>query len=410
MKSKICEYILDMDAQVLSEKIGSPMGENVRMKITIHTSLIALPLLALASAAQAAPPSEKVPNSYICLFKKEAVSRGNVESEAAKSEKAAAGRLKHVYAHSIHGFAINASAQGVANMAAHNPNIKGCYQDEIVTVTSAVVPGDGAAGGGRNDAGGGAGGSQQTPWGIARVGGGYNASTKTAWIIDSGIDLDHPDLNVDTARSKSFVSNRPSPDDQHGHGTHVAGTLAAKDNTIGVIGVAAGAKVVAVRVLDHRNRGPWSEIIAGINYVAQYGKPGDVANLSVYGGVYQPVDDAVIAVGAKGIKIVICAGNDSEHTDLNSPSRADGPNVYTVSSVGSGDVWSSFSNYGNPPVDWAGPGGNIYSTYLNGGYSTMSGTSMATPHVAGLLLLGSIRVGGYAVNDPDGYRDPIAVY
>ncbi len=89
------------------------------------------------------------------------------------------------------------------------------------------------------------------PWGVTRVGGGITASDKTAWIIDSGIDMTHPDLNIDFSRSISFVKGNSSPMDEFGHGTHVAGIIGAiKGNGIGIVGVAAGAKLVSVRVLD----------------------------------------------------------------------------------------------------------------------------------------------------------------
>ena len=112
--------------------------------------------------------------------------------------------------------------------------------------------------------------TQVTPWGITRVNGGVSAIGKTAWIVDSGVDLDHPDLNVDINRSRSFVTTErnSTPDDLNGHGTHVAGTVAAIDNNIGVIGVAAGATVVSCRVLDRRGSGSFSWTIAALNYIA----------------------------------------------------------------------------------------------------------------------------------------------
>ena len=105
--------------------------------------------------------------------------------------------------------------------------------------------------------------SQSIPWGITRVGGPVSGVGKTAWIIDSGIDLDHPDLNVDTDRAVQFLGTRYTPDDQNGHGTHVAGTIGALDNSIGVVGVAPGATLVPVRVLDRKGSGSTSGVIAG---------------------------------------------------------------------------------------------------------------------------------------------------
>jgi hypothetical protein len=249
--------------------------------------------------------------------------------------------------------------------------------------------------------------AQTVPWGITRVGGPGDGTGKVAWIIDSGIDLDHPDLTVDIARSKSFLTTTTSPDDQNGHGTHVAGIIAARNNTIGVVGVAAGATVVAVRVLDKRGSGSLSGVIAGCDYVKATASSGDVANMSLGGGVSTSLDAAVVNMSSV-VKVSLAAGNESDDANNHSPARANGPNVYTVSAMGQGDLWAYYSNYGNPPVDFCAPGSSIYSCYKGGTYATLSGTSMAAPHVAGLLLLGNIATNGYVINDPDGNPDPIA--
>lgn len=253
---------------------------------------------------------------------------------------------------------------------------------------------------------------QVVPWGITRVGGGLNATGKTAWVVDSGVDLDHRDLLVDVARSKSFVSTdrKADPDDQHGHGTHVAGTIAALDNSIGVIGVAAGAKLVSCRVLDRRGSGQISWGIAALEYIEAVGSAGDVVNMSIgpqsryTNNLY---DAAVIAVASKGIFVAIAAGNESDDASYYSPARTNHTNVFTVSAMDSKDVFAYFSNFGNP-VDFCAPGVSVYSTYKGGSYATMSGTSMASPHMAGLLLLGSIHSDGFVTGDPDGNPDPIA--
>jgi subtilisin family serine protease len=254
--------------------------------------------------------------------------------------------------------------------------------------------------------------TQELPYGIARVGYASGAG-KTAWVIDSGIDLTHADLNVDVARSMTvFTSGRDAKDanDLNGHGTHVAGTIAAKNNTVGVIGVAYDATVVAIKVLDARGSGSYSGVIAGVDYVAANGKAGDVANMSLGGPASQALDDAVVAASNKGIFFALAAGNDSKHAGTSSPARANGANIFTVSAMNSTDTWASFSNYGNPPVDYCAPGVSIKSTWKSGGYNTISGTSMASPHVAGVLLLtgGKPRTDGYVKNDPDGNADPIA--
>jgi len=127
--------------------------------------------------------------------------------------------------------------------------------------------------------------AQVTPPGITRVGGGATyTGSKKAWIIDTGIDLNHPDLNVNVAAGKTFVARTSTPEDDNGHGTHCAGIVAAIDNSVGVVGVAAGAPVVPVKVLDKRGSGAMSVIIAGVDFVTANGVAGDAANMSLGGG------------------------------------------------------------------------------------------------------------------------------
>jgi subtilisin family serine protease len=255
--------------------------------------------------------------------------------------------------------------------------------------------------------GGGGGGAQSTPWGITRVGGAGDGTGKTAWIIDSGIDLGHADLNTSRACHTYFAGNSPS--DGNGHGTHVAGTVAAKNNSQDVVGVAANAYVCSVRVLGNSGSGSYSGIISGVNYVAANGASGDVANMSLGGsGSNASLEKAVSDAAARGIKFVLAAGNSGEHANNFTPARVNGTNIYTISATASHDCMPSWSNYGNPPVDYAAPGVSILSTKKGGGTTTMSGTSMAAPHVAGILLLGSVRASGNASCDPDGNPDPIA--
>ena len=229
-----------------------------------------------------------------------------------------------------------------------------------------------------------------------------------AIVIDSGVQADHPDLNVNAALGANFSSDSSS-DDFSGHGTHVAGTIAAINNSIGVVGVAPGTEIVAVKVLNRRGSGTISGVIAGVDYAASIAQNGDVANMSLGGGFSQALNDAVVAAASTGLKFTLAAGNESTSATTKSPASANGANIYTISSFANGDVWSSFSNFGNPPVDFAEPGSSIYSTYKGGGYATLSGTSMAAPHAAGLLLLGAIRSGGTVSGDPDGNADTIGI-
>ncbi|WP_205513485.1 S8 family serine peptidase [Longitalea arenae] len=247
-------------------------------------------------------------------------------------------------------------------------------------------------------------------WNVARVGYG-DGTGKTAWIIDSGIDFTHPDLNADATRSKSFINGVTSAADENGHGTHVAGIIGAKNNTIGMLGVASGASLVALRVFDKNGEGTLGSIIQALAYINQNAKAGDVVNMSLgEDEVSSILDQQVKNTAAKGIYFAIASGNDGKPAVDFSPGRANAPNIYTVSAVDSLDNFASFSNYGNNVVDFAAPGVRIPSTYLNGKYAILTGTSMAAPHVAGLLLLkgNAIVTSGFAKNDPDGTADPIA--
>ena len=312
------------------------------------------------------------------------------------------GELGFVYGTAIKGFSVKIPPEQLKKLQ-DDPSVKYVEEDQIVTLVlpdakvkakPAPTPV-----------------TETKPWGIIRVNGGttYIGPNKI-WIIDTGIDLDHPDLNVNAGLGWNFVANTPLADDDNGHGSHCAGIAAAVDNNIGVIGVAAGAPVVPVKVLNRRGSGAYSTIIAGVDFVAENGVAGDVANMSFGGSYYQPINDAVIAAAKLGIVFALAAGNEGTSATTKSPASAEDDNIYTISAMATGDLWAYFSNYGNPPVDYCEPGVDIKSTYKGGGYATMSGTSMAAPHAAGLLLLGNIRTNGYVIGDPDKKADPIGVH
>lgn len=353
----------------------------------------------MAFGALAAPASaEKIEGQYICVFQPSLVAKGNVKSEAARSAAQGGGAVTHTYENTIRGFAMNASAQGMANMMARNPRIAFCEQDQVMRIpTAQKAPGEVTAQ------------AETIPWGVTRVGGGLTGSTRKAWVLDTGIDYTHPDLNVNTALSRSFTREKDG-NDGNGHGSHVAGTIGAKaGNGIGVVGVAPGVQVIAVKVLTRSGSGSNSGVIAGVDYAAANFTSGDVANMSLGGGYSQALNDAVIAAATKGLRFALAAGNESKDAGTTSPASANHANIYTISAFAQGDVWASYSNFGNPPVDFAEPGSSIYSTYKSGGYATLSGTSMASPHMAGLLILGSPRGGGAVTGDPDGNPDTIGI-
>ena len=278
--------------------------------------------------------------------------------------------------------------------------------------------------------------SQTEEYGVIRTGR-RDGTGKRAFILDSGIDLDHEDLNVNTDLGKDFTADGglfggggglfggglfggglfggggeagPEGDDDNGHGTHCAGIVAALDNNVGVVGVAPNAEVVAVKCFNFLGNGNSSDVIQAIDYVAEVGEAGDAVNMSFsFLSSSESLDNAVESLGTQGLYVAIAAGNDSRDATGVSPAGANGVNLYTVSAMDVNDVFASFSNYGSP-VDYSAPGVDVYSTYTNNGYSTLSGTSMAAPHVAGLLLItdGDLNTDGNVIGDPDGDADPIA--
>jgi subtilisin family serine protease len=226
-------------------------------------------------------------------------------------------------------------------------------------------------------------------------------------VIDTGIDLDHPDLYV--FRSTNCVSTNPfrarcgsGGNDGNGHGTHVAGTIAALDNGSGVVGVAPGARLWAVRVLNNSGSGYTNQIIAGIDYVTANAASIEVANMSLgCECTSQAQADAISRSINAGVVYVVAAGNSDKNASTFSP--ANHPDVVTVSALadfnglaGGGaastcrvdqdDTLADFSNFGSL-VEIAAPGVCIYSTWLDGGYNTISGTSMASPHAAGAAAI-----------------------
>ena len=356
----------------------------------------------LASNFSFAQEQKVIPGKYIVIMKETGLAArvGELVKSKVKDLLANHGidlsKAQHIYSGALQGFAIKLSDKQKALLAL-DPRVQRIEADQVYTISQATnyCPAPVTQP------------SELLGWGPQRTG--YGGGTgKVAWVVDTGIDLCHPDLNVDKARSKSFLGT--SANDDHGHGTHVAGIIAAKNNSIGMRGVASNAKVVGVKVLGADGSSSMSTVIAGMDYVYNNIKVGEVVNLSLGGGASQALDDAVRRVAAKGAWVVVAAGNETKNAANFSPARTNGTNIFTISAFRRGDAMASFSNYGSP-VDYSMPGENIYSTYKNGSYARMNGTSMAAPHMAGLLLLtsGKIKAGGYVSGDPDGVPDPIAV-
>jgi hypothetical protein len=310
--------------------------------------------------------------------------------------------LKDVYGSTVEGFSVRMSEEERERLQ-RDPRVKYIEQDRMMALSRPT----------RRRSWGGSSSSQTVPYGIERVGGHASyQGENVAYVLDSGIELGHEDLNVDASKGyNAFASGKDgeSLTDYNGHGTHVAGVIGAIDNTIGVVGVAAGAPVVPIKVLDENGSGPYSGVIAGIDYVGANGKAGDVANMSLGGPASQAMDDAVLAASGKGIWFVLAAGNGSDDASKFSPARVNGEYVLTISAMDSNDRFASFSNFGNPPIDWCAPGVGIQSTWLDNGYRSISGTSMAAPHVAGIRLMGTINQDGEVKEDMDNSPDKIAV-
>lgn len=253
-------------------------------------------------------------------------------------------------------------------------------------------------------------GSQSIPMGVRRVQGnlntkaGINGSDERVnadiAIIDTGIDLNHADLNV--YKNVNLIDSSKTGADDNGHGTHVAGIAAALDNQVGVVGVAPGARLWAVKVLGSNGSGYMSDIIEGIEYVTQNASEIEVANMSLGCECQsQALSAAISNAVAKGVVFTVAAGNSGRDASTFAP--ANHSSVITVSAIAdydgkagglaaSGcrqdkdDTLAGFSNYGSV-VDIAAPGACITSTGMGNKYVQMNGTSMASPHVAGAAAL-----------------------
>jgi subtilisin family serine protease len=372
---------------------------------------------------------DEIPNQYIVVLKNRLPSAPAIEALEARNIGA---EVRYVYDSVLSGFTINVPNERVLEAIQRNPNVAYIEQDMQVQASPQILP-----------------------RGVNRVdgelsstisGNGAGSVNGDIAILDSGIQLSHPDLNV--YKQKTFVSGTSSANDDNGHGTHVAGIAAAKDNSIGAVGFAPGARLWAVKVLGSSGSGSISTVIKGIDYVTQNAGEVDVANLSLGCECTSTSLNTAISNSVNaGITFVVAAGNNSRNAASFSP--ANHPSVIAVSAIvdtdgkcgrqgvstsyGGDDRFASFSNYGSV-VDLAAPGVSIYSTYRGSTYATMSGTSMAAPHVAGAAALydathpgaspSSIasslkstgskpstvcdgRGHGYFYGDPDSYSEPL---
>lgn len=383
-------------------------------KTLIYTlTLFAISLVFVTCSKNPTDPAE-LSNKTACYIVNlnqvgSSIQGSNIDSkvkEIFNAHKIPISALKYTYQNVLNGFAANLTDEQVASLKS-DKKVKFVEKDQIFTLVDGV------------DAG------KPTPtpppttnWGVNSVRGPVYStySLGVAWIIDTGIDYDHPDLTIDQTLSKSFINGKLTANDDNGHGTHCAGIIGSSNP---VIGVCPGANLIAIKVLNSAGSGTTSDIIAGIDYVGgNLVKDAignlliNVVNMSFGGNKSTSLDNAVINLAGKGAYICIAAGNSKKSAINYSPSRVEGDRIFTISAHDSNDNFASFSNYGNPPIDFAAPGVDILSCYNNGGYAVMSGTSMAAPHVCAILLgsWGNIYWTRNVINDRDNDPDKIAQF
>ena len=308
-------------------------------------------------------PTEKIAGQYIVVLNDDA---SDPRQKARDHARGYGAEVLHTYEHALKGYAARLPDERVEDVEA-DPDVDYVEQDGEMGIAA-----------------------QTMPWGINKVdaelsstvaGNGSGAITNVnAYIIDTGIG-NHSDLN--TVGHVNFAGG--TNDDCNGHGTHVAGSVAAKDNTSDVVGVAPGAPLTGVKVLGCNGSGYTSGVIKGVDWVTGNAKKPAVANMSLGGSTSQALDDAVKRSADSRVFYALAAGNNGGDACNKSPARAGaGTNngVMTVAATDSADKEASFSNFGRCVDIWA-PGVSILSTRKGGGMATMSGTSMASPHAGG---------------------------
>jgi PKD repeat protein len=280
------------------------------------------------------------------------------------------GSLKHVYRKAMKGFAVSGLPDAAVAALRRHPRIASIERDAIITIDGTQAP---------------------TPsWGLDRIDArtGLNnsftypngGSGVTAYIIDTGINSGHGDFSGRVLSGADFIDGG-TPDDCNGHGTHVAGTVGGT-----TYGVAKSVRLVGVRVLNCSGSGSTSGVIAGIDWVVANAIKPAVANMSLGGGSSTSLNNAVESAVKAGVTFVVAAGNSSANACNYSPASA--PSAITVGATTSGDSRASYSNFGMC-VDILAPGSSIKSAWIGGSSATntISGTSMASPHVAGAAAL-----------------------
>jgi subtilisin family serine protease len=303
-----------------------------------------------------------IPDQYIVVFEKE--TRGRAVNMAAQTAEREGGRVLHRYDTVLNGFAVRVPAQALEGLR-RNPNVAYIEADQVVTI--------------------------DVTWGLDRIdqrnlplnnvySPNGNGSGVHAYIIDTGIRATHSEFSGRVGNGADYIDGG-APDDCNGHGTHVAGTVGGT-----TYGVAPAVTLHGVRVLNCSGSGSTSGVISGVNWVTQNHQDPAVANMSLGGGISTALDSAVNSSINAGVTYAVAAGNSNANACNYSPARVAA--ALTVGATTSSDARSSFSNFGSC-VDIFAPGSSITSAWhtSNSATNTISGTSMASPHVAGAAAL-----------------------
>ena len=335
-------------------------------------------------------PSKSIPGQYIVVFRSQVQDAPGLGRQLASQ---AGGQFLHGYSHTIKGFSLRLPAQAASRAIEalrRNPNVAYVEADATVSMNEAAITPPAA--------------QNSATWGLDRIDQvdrplssqylyQYQGNGIYAFVLDTGILANHQDFGGRVHPGTSFINDGLGSSDCNGHGTHVAGTVGGNQ-----WGVAKGVTLVPVRVLDCAGSGSWSGVIAGIDWVAgQTGMRPAIANLSLGGGKSSTVNAAVAAAVDKGVTMVVAAGNSNANACNYSP--ASEPKALTVGAITSADARASYSNYGSC-LDIFAPGSSITSAWYtsSSATATISGTSMAAPHVAGV---GALALAANPQSTPD---------
>ncbi|WP_077737098.1 S8 family peptidase [Bacillus sonorensis] len=330
--------------------------------LSVLTALLLIFSMAFSGSASAAQPAKNVEKDYIVGFKSRA------KTAAVKKDiiKESGGKVDRQF--KIINAAKASLDQKALKKVKNDPSVAYVEEDHVAHALAQTVP-----------------------YGIPLIKAdkvqaqGFKGANVKVGVIDTGIQSSHSDLNV--SGGASFVSGDSNPFiDGNGHGTHVAGTVAALDNSIGVLGVAPNVSLYAIKVLNSSGSGTYSAIVSGIEWATSNGM--DVINMSLGGSsgstaLKQAVDNAY----ARGVVVVAAAGNSGSSGSSNTigyPAKYD--SVIAVGAVDSNSNRASYSSVGSE-LEVMAPGSGVYSTYPSNTYATLNGTSMASPHVAGAAAL-----------------------